>query len=92
MDIVRNPETFQFFRLYSKCELLHGFLNIVFNYLFSMEGFINLIHDDHGLLIKIVHDNCSCIVPVDQGCSCGFLVGINMRHNTNNKTVPFRSS
>jgi hypothetical protein len=57
-----------------------------------MEGSIILINDDHELLIKKVHDNCSCIAPVDQGCSCGFLVEINMRHNTNNKTVPFRSN
>jgi hypothetical protein len=57
-----------------------------------MEGFINLINDDHEGLIKNVLDKCSQVVPEDQGCSCGFLVGINMRHNTNNKTVPFRSS
>jgi len=57
-----------------------------------MEGFINLIHGDHGLLIKSVHDNCSCIVPIDQGCSCGIFVGFYMRHNTFNEAVPFRSS
>ena len=51
-----------------------------------------MINDDHEGLIKNVLDKCSQVVPEDQGCSCGFLVGINMRHNTNNKTVPFRSS
>jgi hypothetical protein len=49
--------------LYSRCDLLPKFLNIEFDIIVVGFGFIYLTHGDHGLLIKVFHGDCSCVVP-----------------------------